>query len=101
MTGNVIAAIVLLVACVAILRFLRGQQPKRQRGLPFIALIAGPAFAAFYIWIDYNWGQPYNYRTWGDAVQTIIPVMLVGTFGGTVGAISIWIGNRMAGQRAR
>ncbi|WP_146517031.1 hypothetical protein [Rubripirellula amarantea] len=101
MTGNIIAAIVLLVVCVAVLRYLRRSSSDRQRGLPWIALIAGPAFAAFYVWIDYNWIQPYNYRTWDDAIHSIIPVMIVGAFGGCVGAASIWIGNRLTGQRVR
>ncbi len=96
------AIVVLLVVGIAILRRVRpaaAGSPSRI-WLPIAAFIAGPsvAFLYFFAHVIFDSGA---YITFEEYTQMFSSLMILGLFGGTIGAIGLWIGDRFPLPRIR
>ena len=63
MRGNLIAAAILLIVSVVVLRLVRptGAASTSRRGLPIVAFASGPAIAILWTIADVLWIQPGTY----------------------------------------
>ncbi|TWU26681.1 hypothetical protein Pla52o_05340 [Novipirellula galeiformis] len=103
MRGNLIAAAILLVIGVVVLRLVR--PPSATTGsrlwLPIVAFIAGPLVAFLWTIADVLWIQPGTYLNFAEYIETLIPVLKIGVIGGVVGAAVFWVGDRLTLHRGR
>ncbi|WP_417740613.1 hypothetical protein [Rosistilla oblonga] len=93
MQGNLIAAFVLLVLGVALLRWLH-RKDNAKRGFnwaPVIAFICGPAIATAYFVADVLWFGHGTYTIASDYFDTFWRVLVIGLAAGTLGAIAFWM----------
>lgn len=97
MRGNLIAAAILLVIGVVVLRLVRppSATSRSRRWLPIAAFVAGPLIAFFWTIVDVLWLQPGSYLSFSEYYETLLPVLAIGVIGGTVGAAVFWIGDRL------
>ena len=102
MSGVPYAVAILLVVGVVILRRLRppAADSRSRVWLPIAALIAGPFVAILYFLADV-FIISRDYITAGDYLQMLTSLLILGVFGGVVGAVVLWIGDRIPLHRIR
>ena len=93
MRGNLIAAAVLLVIGVLVLRAVRPKSVSRvpNRWLPVAALLCGPLSAIGWFLVDVFLLSPHSYMFFADYVEAIIPILTIGLLGGVLGGVVFWI----------
>lgn len=89
------AIAVLLVVGILVLRLLRPTNSKSRIWLPVAAFVAGPIIALGYFVADLFLVAPDHYLTTDDYIQTLIPVLIIGFVGGTIGSSCLWIGDNV------
>ena len=102
MSGVPYAVAILLVVGVVILRRMRppAADSRSRVWLPIAALIAGP-FVAFLYFLADVFIISRDYITAGDYSQMLNSLLILGVFGGVVGAVGLWIGDRIPLHRVR
>jgi len=93
MSGNLMAAAVLLVIGVLVLHAVRPKPISRspRRWLPIAALLCGPLSAIGWFLADVFLLSPHSYMFFADYVEAIIPILVIGLLGGVLGAVVFWI----------
>ena len=101
MRGNLVAAAILLIAGVILMRTLRPSDtsPQRQRWVPIVAFLCGPILAFLYFVADVAWLSHGIYIDRSDYFETLWRVLVIGVIGGAIGAFAIWIGLRISVHR--
>jgi len=96
------AIVVLLVVGAVILRRVRpaAADSRSRIWLPITAFIAGPLVAFLYFLADV-FVISRDYITLGDYTQMFFSLMILGLFGGVIGAIGLWIGDHFPPPRVR
>ena len=102
MSGVPYAIAVLLVVGVVVLRRMRpaAAHSRTRVWLPIAAFVAGPIVAFLYFLADV-FLISRDYITAEDYTQMLISLMILGLFGGVIGAIGLWIGDRIPTRRVR
>ena len=102
MTGVPYAVAVLLVVGVVILRRIRppAADSRSRVWLPLAALIVGPSLTLLFFLTDV-FLISRDYTTFDDYWNMFSSVMIIGVFGGVVGAIGLWAGDRIKLPRVR
>ncbi|MDB4370981.1 hypothetical protein N9Z44_02655 [Mariniblastus sp.] len=88
----------LLVLGIVALRFLRPANSESGLWLPVAAFLAGPILALGYFAADV-FLVSRNYLTTDDYIQSLIPILIIGFIGGSIGSISLWIGDKLTLNR--
>ena len=88
----------LLAVGIIALRFLRPANSESRLWLPVAAFLAGPVlalgyFAAYIFFISRD-----SYLTTGEYIRSLVSILIIGFFGGTIGSISRWIGEKFLSQ---
>ena len=102
MSGVPFAIAVLFVVGVVVLRRMRpaAAHSRTRVWLPIAAFVAGPIVAFLYFLADV-FLISRDYITAEDYTQMLISLMILGLFGGVIGAIGFWIGDRIPTRRVR
>jgi hypothetical protein len=97
MRSNLIAAAVVLVVGVMVFRFVRSSEAEStsRNWLPMVAFFTGPLVGFLWTVADVLWIQPYSYLNFAEYIDTLVPVLIVGVIGGSVGAFAFWVGDRL------
>lgn len=95
--GMFIAVVVLLVLGIIVLRSVSpvANTTGPRWWLVAIAFVCGPASALAWFAADVFWRSPGDYLVASDYYEPLIPIMIIGIIGGTIGAIAIWVGECM------
>lgn len=100
MRPQIAAAAVVLVLGVTLIGSLQSPAaPSRDRiGIPVVAFLCGPMTAILWFAADVFWISPESYLYLSDYLETLLPVVVIGLAGGSVGAAAflagLWIGAR-------
>ena len=89
----------LLVLGIVALRFLRPANSESGLWLPVAAFLAGPILALGYFATDVFLVSRDYYLTTDDYIQSLIPILIIGFIGGSIGSISLWIGDKLTVNR--
>lgn len=84
----------LLAVGIIALRFLRPANSESRLWLPVAAFLAGPVLALGYFVADVFFISRDSYLTTGEYIGSLVSILIIGFFGGTVGSISLWIGEK-------
>ena len=97
MRGNLVAAAILLIVGVILIRRLRPSDfsPRRNRWVPIVAFLCGPTLALLYFVVDVAWLSRGMYIDRSDYHATLWRVLVIGVIGGAIGAFALWIGSRI------
>ena len=84
----------LLVIGFVILRLIRPADSTSRNWIPIVAFVSGPIIALGYFAADI-FLVSRDYITFDDYIESMIPILIIGIVGGTIGAIWFWLGNRI------
>ena len=98
MRGNLVAVAVFLVFGVIVLRLV---SPVAETSAPrwwlvATAFVCGPAAALAWFVADILWISPHDYLVPKDYADSLLPILIIGTIGGTIGSAAIWVGECMS-----
>jgi len=98
MHGNLVAVAVLLVLGVVLLRLVSpvAEASTPRRWLVATAFVGGPAAALSWFFADILWISPHDYLAPKDYADSLLPILIIGIIGGTIGSAAIWLGECMS-----